>query len=188
MMKIQVVQGDITTLCTDMIVNAANPSLMGGGGIDGAIHMAAGHFLKEWCSAYPNMGNEGEMYLCPPGQVRVTPSFGGIQADFIAHTVGPDCRQMSLEDAYPLLIQCYARSLFAAVAYGCKTIGIPAISTGIYGYPTEQAAFHVCEFLATSFEQFDSLGVELVQLVTFTDADYLLWTNVCEQIFGEDEE
>ena len=127
--RIEVVQADITTLPVDVIVNAANTSLLGGGGVDGAIHRAAGPRLLE---ATREIGG------CPTGQARLTPGFD-LPARWIVHTVGP-VWQGGHADEDELLASCYRESLTLASSLGATTIAFPAISTGAYGFPMERAA------------------------------------------------
>ncbi|HJV38143.1 MAG TPA: O-acetyl-ADP-ribose deacetylase [Geothrix sp.] len=143
--RLRVVQADITTLAVDAIVNAANSSLLGGGGVDGAIHRAAGPGLLEECQAIRN--RQGG---CRTGRAVIT---GGhrLPATFVIHTVGPVWQDGdSGED--DLLASCYHESLRLAEAQGCRTVAFPAISTGIYGFPADRAAgiaIRVCrEWLA----------------------------------------
>lgn len=130
---IQVVKGDITQLNVDVIVNAANPSLMGGGGVDGAIHRAAGETILEACKAIRRQ--EGE---CDPGHAVITEA-GNITALAIIHAVGPIWQGGNQQEA-ELLAQTYHNCLELAAANSYRIIAFPAISTGAYGFPKEQAA------------------------------------------------
>jgi len=124
----QVVQGDITKLEVDAIVNAANSALAGGGGVDGAIHRAAG----------PELAREATRFApCPTGDAVITPGFR-LPAKFVIHTVGPVWRGGRAGEA-ELLASCYRKSLSLAAEHGARTVAFPAISTGIYGYPIGQA-------------------------------------------------
>jgi len=134
-MKITAVQGDITTLAVDAIVNAANLVMLGGGGVDGAIHRAAGDELFEACLKVPEV-RPG--VRCPTGEARITPGFK-LPAKFVIHTVGPVYRDGQHGEPEKLA-SCYRNSLALAVENGCQSIAFPCISTGIYGYPKEEAA------------------------------------------------
>lgn len=134
-MKIEVWQGDITTLAVDAIVNAANESLLGGGGVDGAIHRAAGPQLLDACRALPEI-RPG--MRCPTGEVRQTPAFE-LPARHVLHTVGP-VWQDGLRDEPALLANCYWKSLQLAEKLDLESIAFPAISCGVFGYPLHQAA------------------------------------------------
>ena len=134
-MEIKIVQGDITTLAVDAIVNAANQVMLGGGGVDGAIHRAAGPELYEACLKVPEV-RPG--VRCPTGEARITPGFK-LPAKFVIHTVGPVYRD-GFHGEPEKLAACYRNSLALAAENGCKSIAFPCISTGIYGYPKEEAA------------------------------------------------
>ena len=129
MTRIELERGDITAMTVDAIVNAANSALAGGGGVDGAIHRAAGPELKAAGLAQAP---------CPTGEARITPGFR-LPARFVVHTVGPVWSGGGREEA-ALLARCYTRSLDLAAAAGARSIAFPAISTGVYGYPREAAA------------------------------------------------
>ena len=126
--RIQIVHGDITKLDVDAIVNAANSTLLGGGGVDGAIHRAAGTELLAECRA---LGG------CEPGKAKITRGYR-LPARFVIHTVGPIWRGGKRDEAR-ILANCYRNSLQLAVENEVKTIAFPAISCGAYGYPIEQA-------------------------------------------------
>ena len=132
---IKIIQGDITTLAVDAIVNAANQVMLGGGGVDGAIHRAAGRELYEACLKMPEV-RPG--VRCPTGEARITPGFK-LPAKFVIHTVGPVYRDGQHGEP-ERLAACYRNSLALAAENGCKSIAFPCISTGVYGYPKEDAA------------------------------------------------
>ena len=132
---IKIIQGDITTLAVDAIVNAANQVMLGGGGVDGAIHRAAGPELYKACLKVPEV-RPG--VRCPTGEARITPGFK-LPAKYVIHTVGPVYRD-GRHGEPEKLAACYRNSLALAAENGCKSIAFPCISTGIYGYPIESAA------------------------------------------------
>ncbi len=132
---IKIIQGDITTLSVDAIVNAANCLMLGGGGVDGAIHRAAGRELFEACLKVPEV-RPG--VRCPTGEARITPGFK-LPAKFVIHTVGPVYEDGGHGEP-ELLAACYRNSLALAAENGCQSIAFPCISTGVYGYPIEDAA------------------------------------------------
>lgn len=146
--------GDITQVDTDAIVNAANPSLLGGGGVDGAIHRAAGPGLLEECRT---LGG------CPTGEARLTKGYN-LKARHVIHTVGPVYRGTE-KDAW-LLERCYINSLNLAVANRIKTLAFPAISCGVYGYPIDQATKIAVKTVQTFLDSHDS--IEQVVFVLFS--------------------
>jgi O-acetyl-ADP-ribose deacetylase (regulator of RNase III) len=152
--RIEVVTGDITSLAVDAIVNAANESLLGGGGVDGAIHAAAGPGLLAECR---NLGG------CATGDAKAT---GGhlLAARWVIHTVGPVWRG-GHRGEHDLLASCYRRSLAVADELGAASIAFPAISTGVYRFPRDEAAD-----VAVATLQATSTGVERSLLVAFDDA------------------
>lgn len=143
---IRVVQGDIAQLEVDAIVNAANHSLLGGGGVDGAIHRAAGSELKHYCR---RLGG------CETGDAKITPGFN-LNAKWVIHAVGPVWRGGEHNEA-ALLRSCYRRSLELARENRVRTIAFPAISTGVYGYPKEEAAHIAYEVMAAFEGDFDTI-------------------------------
>lgn len=136
-MKIQIIKADITKQAVDAIVNAANERMLGGGGVDGAIHRAARPRLYDECLKVPQV-RPG--VRCPVGEARITPGCD-LPAKYVIHTVGPDCGRLRDEGEQDrLLASAYRASLELAQANGVKTIAFPSISTGIYGFPIERAA------------------------------------------------
>lgn len=130
---LKIVQGDITTADVDAIVNAANSRMLGGGGVDGAIHRAAGPALLEACKKIkPENG-----VRCPAGEAQITGA-GNLKAKYVIHTVGPRYGIDTPSDR--LLASAYQKSLDLAVSHGCRSIAFPAISCGVYGYPRQEAA------------------------------------------------
>ncbi|AQW21221.1 RNase III inhibitor [Lentilactobacillus curieae] len=159
MASLSVIQGDITKLSVDAIVNAANTSLMGGGGVDGAIHRAAGPQLDEACR---------KLNGCPTGEAKVTPAFN-LDAKIIIHTPGPIWRGGQNNEP-ELLKDCYVNSLRRAVENDCQTVAFPSISTGVYGYPLRDAA----KIATATIQEFPKqLRVQMVCFDTVTYKQYL---------------
>lgn len=165
-MRVDVVSGDITTLSVDAIVNAANSSLLGGGGVDGAIHLAAGPELLEAC--IPLGG-------CETGDAKATPGFD-LPARWVIHTVGPVWG--GGDNGEPdLLRSCYRRCLEVADELGAGSIAFPAISTGVYGYPKRAAAAIAVETLAGT-----PTRVETATLVAFDRETEVLYEELFERL------
>ncbi len=168
--RIAVVEGDITRQNVDAIVNAANSSLLGGGGVDGAIHRAAGPRLLEECR---------KLNGCPTGEARIT---GGhnLLAKHVIHTVGPIWRGGNAHED-DLLARCYRNSLALAVQNGLRTIAFPSISTGVYGFPIERASKIALSEVKTFLEKDTTL--ERVIFVCFGQRDYERYLDVLKEIF-----
>jgi len=175
-MSIEVWQGDITTLDVDVIVNAANETLLGGGGVDGAIHRAAGPSLLEACRALPEM-RPG--VRCPTGEVFATPGFA-LQARHVFHTVGPVWRDGAHHEA-ELLANCYWQSLRLAEQMDLHSIAFPAISCGVYGYPLHQAV-RVAVNETVAWEKSHAVPRRIV-LVAFNDAAFKAYQLMLAQAY-----
>ncbi|MDQ3898842.1 MAG: O-acetyl-ADP-ribose deacetylase [Actinomycetota bacterium] len=158
-MRLEVVRGDITAEAVDAVVNAANTSLLGGGGVDGAIHRAAGSELVEACRP---LGG------CRTGDAKATPGFR-LPARWVIHTVGPVWRGGGAGEA-ELLASCYRRCLEVADELGARSVAFPAISTGIYGYPADDAATIAVDTIRST-----PTSVELVRLVAFDERTRALY-------------
>ena len=160
MITIEIVEADITALSVDAIVNAANERMLGGGGVDGAIHRAAGQALFDACLRVPEV-RPG--VRCPTGESRITPGFG-LPARFVIHSVGPVWRGgQHGEDA--LLASCYRSALTLAKVHGLQSIAFPAVSCGAYGFPPDQAA----EIAIREVRGFESDSTLQVTLVAFDE-------------------
>lgn len=163
--RIRLIKGDITMQPVDAIVNAANESLLGGGGVDGAIHRAAGPDLMEECKT---LGG------CPTGQAKITKGYS-LPAKYVIHTVGPIFRKDPVK-AIGLLKNCYLSSLDLAVDYACKTVAFPNISTGVYGYPKEEAAM-VAISAVREYLKKDS-HLDMVFFVSHDEENYHIYTRL----------
>ena len=166
--SLALVRGDITRERVDSIVNAANKGLMGGGGVDGAIHRAGGPAIMAECSAI-----RAKQGGCPTGQAVITTG-GNLSAKYVIHTVGPIWRGGTAGEA-ELLASCYRESLRLAVEHNIKTIAFPSISTGVYGYPVAQAAIVALNVVKQFLEAHD--GLDEVRFVLFDEATYGAYEN-----------
>ena len=155
--KIKIIKGDITTLACDVIVNAANSSLLGGGGVDGAIHYAAGPEILAECRT---------LHGCRTGEAKITKGYK-LPAKFVIHTVGPVYYEQTPVDAEALLTSCYEKSLNLAKEKGLKTIAFPLISAGVYGYPQRDAIRVAIETMKLHQDDFDE-----ITLVLFGDREF----------------
>jgi len=176
--KIRIIRGDITEQETDAIVNAANSSLMGGGGVDGAIHRKGGPKILEECkrirrTQWPNG--------LPTGKAVITTG-GNLKAKYVIHTVGPVWRGGKHGEA-ELLADAYRNSLKLAVSKGIRTISFPAISTGAYGYPMEEAAEVALKTVRDFLEDEDKL--DEVVFVLFTKSAYKVYERKAREILAE---
>ena len=153
-MPLDIVTADITTLRMDAIVNAANASLLGGGGVDGAIHRAAGPALLQACRQIPPV-RPG--MRCPTGEARITPGFA-LPSAYVIHTVGP-VWQGGTQGEARLLASCHANAMRLLREYGLRTIAVPAISCGVYGYPVARAAAVALAALRDELARDDGVGI-----------------------------
>jgi O-acetyl-ADP-ribose deacetylase len=159
--RVGLIRCDITTLAVDAIVNAANRSLLGGGGVDGAIHRAAGPGLLAECRTLNG---------CATGSAKITDGYN-LPASKVIHTVGPVFNDINPEKSEAELKSCYRTSLHLAVQHGVKTIAFSAISTGIYGYPSLDASVAACETVKDFLDGEDGKKLEKVVFVTFEEKD-----------------
>jgi len=168
-MKIELIKGDITKIQADAIVNAANSSLLGGGGVDGAIHRAGGPEILEECRAIRN--RQGK---CNTGEAVVT-SAGNLPANYVIHTVGPVWNGNEEKES-KLLADCYHISLKLAESLGVKTIAFPNISTGVYRFPKKLAG----KIAVDEVRKFKSDVIEKVIFVCFDDENEMIYKKQLE--------
>jgi O-acetyl-ADP-ribose deacetylase len=166
-LRIELIKGDITLLQVDAIVNAANATLLGGGGVDGAIHKAAGPLLLEECL---------KLNGCEIGYAKLTGGYE-LKANYIIHTVGP-VWQGGINEEFELLAACYQNCLRLAKENGIRTIAFPGISTGVYGFPKEQAALIAVSETKRILEK-NSLP-EKVIFVAFDDDSYIIYQRLLQ--------
>lgn len=166
--KIDLVKSDITKIQVDAVVNAANSSLMGGGGVDGAIHRAGGPAILEGCKKI--VARQGG---CKTGEAVITTA-GNLPAKFVIHTVGPVWKGGGRNER-ELLANCYKNSLQLAVDNGCKTVAFPNISTGVYGFPKDEAAKIAVQTTVDFLDK--STAMEKVIFVCFDEENFRLISN-----------
>ena len=169
-----IIQGDITAQDTDAIVNAANPGLMGGGGVDGAIHWAGGAAILEECRRI--VAKQGRL---PTGRAVITTG-GNLKAKHVIHTVGPIWYGGGRNEER-LLTSAYQESLKLAAEYGLKSVSFPSISTGAYGYPVDQAA-RVALKVAASFFRERATSIEEVVFVLFDSGTYQAYCLALDEV------
>jgi len=174
--KVSIVQGDITNQATDAIVNAANPSLMGGGGVDGAIHRAGGPTILEECKQI--VAKQGRL---PTGKAVITTG-GNLKAKYVIHTVGPVWRGGSRNEA-ALLASAYRECLKVAAENKLASISFPSISTGAYGYPVAEAARIAIKAVA-SFLKEQATSIKEIVFVLFDARTYENYRSALQEIIG----
>lgn len=172
-MKIRIIKGDITEINADAIVNAANTSLLGGGGVDGAIHKKGGHAILEACMAI--RARQGG---CATGEAVITTA-GNLPANYVIHTVGPVWNG-DKENKRSLLKKCYINSLKLATDHHLRSIAFPNISTGIYHFPKDKAMKIAFEGVREFFKMNTSSSVKEIQFVCFDDENFNLYQQEME--------
>jgi len=168
--RVKILRGDITKLEVDAIVNAANTSLLGGGGVDGAIHRAAGKGLLEECR---------KLNGCEVGKAKITKGYN-LPSKYVIHTVGPVFQDGNHGEP-ELLFSCYRESLILAVENGVSTIAFPCVSTGVYGYPFKEA----CVTALRAVEDFlqGNNSISKVFMVCFSEADFKQYEEILKNFF-----
>ncbi|MFX0086929.1 MAG: O-acetyl-ADP-ribose deacetylase [Candidatus Hodarchaeota archaeon] len=168
--KFKLIQGDITKEKTDVIVNAANPTLRGGGGVDGAIHKAGGPtILKECVEKYPDG--------CNTGEARITTA-GLMNAKWVIHTPGPIWRG-GYQEEENLLKNSYLNCIMLANEYGAKSIAFPSISTGVYGFPVEKASKIAIQAVIKAVK---GTSIEKIHFVLFSSSDYNIYVEALKEV------
>ena len=165
---LELVQGDITTQDTEAIVNAANSSLLGGGGVDGAIHRAGGPEILAECR---------QLGGCATGDAKITTG-GRLKASYVIHTVGPVYWQEGPERAEELLASAYRRSLEVAAENSLRSMAFPAISTGVYGYPMDEGARVALQTVIDYLTAQEDDAIRLVRFVLFSGKAYQVFQRV----------
>ena len=172
--QVRVIKGDITQQHVEAIVNAANNSLLGGAGVDGAIHWAAGPRLLDECR---------KLNGCETGEAKITGGYN-LRAHYVIHTVGPIWRGGGFNED-DLLASCYQHSLTLAAQHEIRTIAFPSISTGAYGFPVERAALIAIGEIAAFLR--DDTTIEQVIIVCFNDQAYECYSSAVEKIITTDD-
>ena len=169
--RIKVIQGDITTIDTEAIVNAANNSLLGGGGVDGAIHRKAGPQLLEECK---------KLNGCKTGEAKLTKGYQ-LPADYVIHTVGPVWHGGNQEEPV-LLASCYRNTIQLAEEHQITSIAFPSISTGVYGYPIKKAAAIALQTIIETLEQDVASSIDEVVIVCFSQQDLKIYKDTLAKL------